>query len=426
VTIIAPDQLEYNEELYSKLDPRDKEVLYRFFNAHCDSLDYRPITKHAFTQDELRKVLASELEEETERFLEYHLRLSDEGVRTDPAIEYIAEHFDLEEDGLDAENRFELLLLLYENDLLDQLDELIIRAKIRSYSATRTYVFDEELDLAGHESRIAEFHHEWNQEQDDPKAVLADIEFESDQLVVIKLYQEVGPQHPHTFAFRLDGEEEIPVEPELRQVSYQQLKTIRFQLDQKQGKTEIVFTNSFTGWRVTMNAFFESVFSIDDFLNNIEEQRSGVAEEIEEELIDSVEDQEDPVSRTREKIDELRSDAERRIDGLNLPHDRKNDLKDRIKTIEISGSEILDDQSIETQEFRLIATLEGLFDSVDGIEQGFREMIKQAKEDNQAFVLTINDRPVQFTNGTWKGLGPGSMPDRDQRALELFFSDDDG
>ena len=52
-------------------------------------------------------------------------------------------------------------------------------------------------------------------------------------------------------------------------------------------------------------------------------------------------------------------------------------------------------------------------------------MIKQAESDNQAFVLTINDRPVEFSSGTWQGLGPGGLPDRDRRALELFFGDDD-
>jgi len=423
--ITIPDQQEYDEELYTTLDPRDKEVLYRLFNVHADQVDHRPITKGAFTQDELRKILASKLEEETRAFLDRYQELADEGVRTDPAVEYIAEHYNIADEDLDIENRYELLLLLYEEDLLEQLDELLIRAKIRSYSATRTYIFEDELEFSELGDKISSFHQKWNKEQDDPKAVLVDVEFEREQLVVIKVYQEVSPQYQNTFEFCLEDDAEIPQKPELTQVHYQQLKTIRFQLEQRDGETEIVFTEPFNRWRTTLNTFFDFVFDVEDFLDEIQERKSEAAEEIEQELIDSVEDQDDPVERTREKIDELRSNAESRIDDLDLPEDRKDDLKNRINTIEISGSEIVDDQSIETQEFRLIATLEGLFDSVDGIEEGFREMIKQAEEDNQAFVLTINDRPVQFSNGTWKGLGPGSMPDRDRRALELFFSDDD-
>ncbi len=424
--ISTPDQLDYDEELYTTLDPRDKEVLYDLFNFYADRLDHRPITRDTFTQDELRKIVASKLQEETRAFLDRYQKLADEGVRTDPAVEYIAEHYDVDEDSLDIENRYELLLLLYEEDILDQLDELLIRAKIRSYSATRTYVLEEELEVTRLDDGISSFHHRWNKEQDDPKVVLVDVEFEREQLAVLKIYQEVSPQYQNTFAFRLEDEDEIPEQPELTQVSYQQLKTIRFQLKQRDGETEIVFTKPLNRWRTTLNTFFDFVFDVDGFIESIHERKSEAAEEIEQELIDSVEAQDDPVERTREKIDELRDNAEQRIDNLDLPEVRKDDLKDRISTIEISGSEILDDQSINTQEFRLIATLEGLFDSVDGIEEGFREMIKQAEEDNQAFVITINDRPVQFSNGTWKGLGPGSMPDRDRRALELFFSDDDG
>lgn len=425
--ITTPGELDYDEELYATLAPRDKDILYRFFNVYADSLDHRPLDKDVFTQDELRKILASKLEEETRTFLDQHQKLADEGVRTDPAIEYLAEHYEITDGSLDVGNRFELLLLLYEENLIDRLDELLIRAKIRSYSATRTYILDEELEVSQLEEGITSFHRKWNKEQDDPKAVLVDDEFESDQLVVLKIYQEVNPQYQNTFAFRLgEDDEEVPMEPDLTQVNYQQLKTIRFQIEEREGETEIVFTEPFNRWQTTLNTFFDIAFDVDDFLDQIEERKSATAEEIEQELVDSVEAQEDPVQRTRNKIEELRSTAEDQIDNLDLPEEHKQDLKDRINTIEISGSEILDDQSIETQEFRLIATLDGLFDSVDGIEQGFREMIKQAGEDNRTFVLTINDRPVQFSNGTWKGLGPGSMPDRDRRALELFFSDDDG
>lgn len=424
--ITTPEELDYDEELYTTLAPRDKEVLYRFFNVYADDLDHRRLDKGAFTQDELRKILASKLDDETRTFLDQHQRLADEGVRTDPAIEYLAEHHDITDGSLEVGNRFELLLLLYEEDLIDRLDELLIRAKIRSYSATRTYVFDAELELSRLNDEIGTFHRKWNKEQDDPKAVLVDVEFESEQLFVLKIYQEVNHQYKNTFAFRLGEDDgEVPEKPELTQVNYQQLKTIRFQMEQREDETEIVFTEPFNRWRTTLNPFFDIVFGVDDFLGQIQERKSEAAEEIEQELVDSVEDQDDPVQRTRNKIDELRSNAEDRIEDLDLPESHKEDLKDRISTIEISGSEILDDQSIETQEFRLIATLDGLFDSVDGIEQGFREMIKQAEEDNRTFVLTINDRPVQFSNGTWKGLGPGSMPDRDRRALELFFSDDD-
>lgn len=84
--ITTPGELDYDEELYATLAPRDKDILYRFFNVYADSLDHRPLDKDVFTQDELRKILASKLEEETRTFLDQHQKLADESVRTDPRV----------------------------------------------------------------------------------------------------------------------------------------------------------------------------------------------------------------------------------------------------------------------------------------------------------------------------------------------------
>jgi hypothetical protein len=424
VAISKPDELDFDEELYQRLAPRDKDLLYRLFNVYRDQSDHRAIEKSTYTQDQLRKILAGELPDEIESFLDQYQNLVEEGVRTGPAVEYLAEHYDLSGDDLDVDTRYELLLLLHEEELIDQLDALVIRSRIRSYSANRSYVLPEELDLDALDERISEFHQYWNKEQEDPDAILVDTEFETDELVVLKIYQEVSERHPNTFAFREEDQEEIPVEPELTQVRYYKLKNIRFQVEVQSGETELIFTKPFNRWRRPLREFFEEVFSVDEFYDTLEERRSTVAEELEETIVESVEAKEDPISNARDTIESRRQDAKTQIEALDIPDSRKTSLKEKIETIEISGSEIFDDQSIETQEFRLIATLDGLFDSVDGIEEGFREMLKQADRDSQAFVLTINGRPVQFSDGTWQSIGPGTLPDTIQRALEVFFDGD--
>lgn len=425
MAISKPDQLDFAEDLYNELAPRNKEILYRLFNHHSDSLDYRPITKDTYTQDQLRKILASELENETRSILEQYKRLKRQNVRTNPAIEYLAEHYDIEASNLDISTRFELLLLLYEENLIEELEELIIRSSIRSYTATRSYVLDEHLDYAGIHNKLGDFHQKWNKKQKNPKPLKVEKEFGSEHLAVFKIYQETTEQYPEIFAFREDEDtDEIPEEPELTQTSYHQLKTIRFQLERRDQETHIVFTEPFTQWRRTLSAFFATVFDVDDALDRLEERESEVAKELENEIVASVEEGEDPISRTQETLDKRRSVAVDNIDRLDIPETRKTDLKDRIKTIEISGSEIVDDQSLETQEFRLIAVLDRLFDSVDGIERGFRDMIQKAESDNQAFVLTISNRPLQFSDGNWTSIGTGQLPDRDRRALEIFFDGD--
>lgn len=426
MTVHNPAQSDYDEELYSKLQPRSKEVLRRFFNYHSGNLDHRPIAEDSnFSKNDLCKIVAAELENELSNFFDMHRRFVEENVRTVPAIDYLAEHYEIDSEELDIDTRYELVLLLYEEDLIDRIDELITRSQIKSYSAKRSYILDRPLDFERLGERLEKFHREWNKKQEDPDAILVDKEFESENLVVLKIYQESTMQYPNTFSFRKQGKEDVPVRPELTRVQFQQLKTIRFQLEKTSSGTELVFTESFNRWGTTIDAFFESVFDLPNFRDKVEKASSPVAEEIEEEIVESIDQGEDPVKRARGTIDEKRKEAEARIDGLDIPETRKDEFKDRIETIEISGSEIVDDQSIETQEFRLIAGLDGLFKSVD-IEEGFRDMLKKAESEKQSFVVTINDRPVQFSDGSWSKIGAGTLPDKDQRALQIFFDGDDG
>jgi hypothetical protein len=426
MAIYDPDKLNYDKELYSQLQARNGDLLRRFFNAHVDNLDHRPIAEDGnHTQNELCKIVAAELEDEAKQYLNRYEKLVNQNVRTVPAIDYLAEHHDINNEELDVDSRYELLLLLYEEGLIDQLDELIIRSKIKSNSAKRTYVLDRELNFGTLADELDQFHKEWNKEQNDPDVILVDNEFESENLVVLKIYQETSMQHPKTFNFREKGEDEIPKTPELINIQYQQLKTIRLQVEPKDGETEFVFTESFNRWRRTLDKFFDSVFDVSDFFDEVKKAISPVAEEIEEEIVESIDRGDDPVAHARSKIGEKRDEAKERIDELDIPEDRKKEFRDRIETIEISGSEIEDDQSIETQEFRLIAGLDGLFNSVD-IEEGFRDMLEKAESEKQSFVITINDRPVQFSNGSWSKIGAGSLPDKDQRALQIFFDGEDG
>lgn len=423
MTIPRTDDLDVNEDIYDAFSSRNKSLLFRFFDLFRDTIDHRSTNKSTYTKEDLLRIIASKLQQPAEEFLEDYERLREEGVMTGPAVDYLAEHFDIPEEELDISNRFELLLLIYEEELTDAIGQIIIKTKIKSYSATRAFYIDTELNLEQVGERIDSFHQNWNLDNEDPDAVYVDEEFSSDNLVVLKIYQEIGEKRPFTFSFRLDKDtkDEIPKVPELTRATYYKLKTIRFQLERVDGETELIFTDSFNGWRATLGQFFSEVFSVDDILEDLSVRESDVANEIEDVIVESVEAREDPVSNARETIEEKQTDALKKVNSLDLPTDRKEELEHSIQTIQLSGSEILDDQSIKTQEFRLVAGLDDLFSSVDGIEEGFREMLKQADTESRAFVLTINDRPVQFSQGAWTHLGAGTLPERDKRALQIFF-----
>jgi hypothetical protein len=162
----TPNQVEYHEDLFEELENRDKDLLARFFNHNAEEKGYRLLDGDALTQEKLRKYVAGLMEEEIREFLDQYEQLAKSGVRTDPAIDYLSEHYDIQNEELDVDTRYQLLLLLYEEDLTDQLDELIVRSRIRSYSATRGYMLDEGLTFNDLEAGVEEFHRLWNREQE--------------------------------------------------------------------------------------------------------------------------------------------------------------------------------------------------------------------------------------------------------------------
>lgn len=420
VPVYNPEELEYEEELFDRLSSISKDVLVRFYNLHCDELGNRPIEESAHTRKELRQIIAAKLEDQMRDFLNDYERFKEESIRTSPAIEYITSNFNIDAEKLDINTRYELLIVLHEEGLNEVLDELIVRSKMRTYASSRDYVLTEEVDISEVEDDLQDFHEHWNNGSEDNKPARVKKEFESENLIVLKIFQEVNPQSPQTFKFRENELEEVPTVPELTTVSYHQLKTVRVQIATKEGETELVFSESFTRWRQLLPELFEIFFEIEDFFDEVDEVRSEVADDIEENMIEAIDEGEDPVETARDTISSRKEETEDEVDDLDVPDSRKEELKQRINSISISGSEITGDQSIETQEFRLIAGLEGLFDSVD-IEEGFKDLIEKADSDKQSFVLTVDERPVELNNGKWSKLGVGQLRDLDRRALEIFF-----
>lgn len=422
--ITTPIDFDYNQELYQDLTPRSKELLVDLFNFYRTAHDLEKIRKETYTKEQLLKILAGRFEEQMKEFLEYYESLSEEGVRTDPIVEFVGEHYEISEEKLKVNNRYELIILLLRNDLIQVIDEIIVRSKIRAKAPTNSYKLGEAVSLEDLEGRLTSFHEFWNQGDETEKALLVEIEYKSNNIAALKLYQEVNEQQQPTFTFRLDGDsEEFPRTPEVTQVSYVQLKTIRLQLEVHDASTKVVFSSPSETWRSTLRPFFDEVFGVDDFYSERSVETSEVAEELEETMIQKVENREDPVEGAREILEEKQGSAISEVDDMDLPQEHKEDLKDSIRSIQISGSEIIDDPSIETQEFRLVATLEQLFQTVDGIEEGFQEMLKQADSESQAFVLSVDGRPVQFTDGKWRPAGRGRLPHRTRKALQIFFED---
>lgn len=420
-----PDTLDYEEGLFEELGPRSKEVLYRLYNVIVEDRDYHKMAKGAHSQEEFRKILASEFKNEVREFLDTYEVLKEESVSIQSAIDYLNDNYEVDREKLDLDNRYELLILLYEEDLDDQLDELIDRTSIRSYATRRSYTLDQQVSLSRIDEKISKFHKWWNVENKEVRPIRVEVNIGDNQSwVVLKIYQEYSERSWDVFQFREEGTEDIPAVPEIEKVRKRPLKNMRLQVEQVEGQTVLTFTDSLQGWQRTLDSLFSSVFDVDDITEEIEEKKFEAAQAMEEDIATGIGEADDPVEFVHKNIDGRKDEALDRVEKLNLPDEKQQELRDKIETIEMSGGDISDDQSTSTEEFRLVAfSLEDLFNSVDGIQESFQDWLQKADRENQSFVLTIDGRPIQVSDGTWNAQGAGRISEDNQKALEIFFGE---
>jgi phage tail tube protein FII len=106
---------------------------------------------------------------------------------------------------------------------------------------------------------------------------------------------------------------------------------------------------------------------------------------------------------------------------MELTDDEETELKDRLDSIDLGGSELRGDVSTGTNQFRLVADLEDAYSSFNTMERTFEEILKKANEENIKFVIKIRGRPIAIDSGTWDLLENGRISDTNKRALETFF-----
>lgn len=431
------ETLDFDSKLAKKLKSIEKSNLIRLFNTFAEEIDPEKFDGEpvqAFDEESVKdrddfvRIIASDLPDQARRFLQDYETLKENNIQTKPAIQYLSQEGLLPAEKLGFRSRIDLLLGLYEQGLVNQIDEIAAGIDIRKNEWKRTFTLDTELDVQGVEKGLKTFHQNWNQDEDDPVPVRAICESKTENELILKLYQEKqsGSTSVKTFDFRLSSEPEIPAHPKPERVPIYELKELRFSVKIKDNQTEIVFADSKSTWNTTLNAFFDSVFGVEEVADKLERYSAEEAEEFEEELESSVEEdseeEKDPLASARSQIEERQKEILPKIDGLSIPDEEKVELKECIQSIQIGGSDIADDPSIATDEFRLVGELQSLFDSVD-ISTGFKDILEKADPDKRAFVIKVNGKSLALRDGQWQKLDPGSLGDTERQALEYFFGD---
>lgn len=417
-----PDELDYDEELFEKLRYRRLATVVRLYNAFAAGTDNRKMSRGAHTQEEFRKIIASEFQDQLREFFDYYEELDRENVGTQAAIDYLNNNYELDREDLDIENRYQLLVLLYETGIVDNISELVDRTSIRPYRTRRSFTFEQSIDISEVEHKLSQFHNYWNIERKEVRPLRIEIQDRDDGYLLLRLNQEFGEKKIDVFEFR-EGSDDLPAVPDVTRVGLWPLKNMRFEIETEGDMSNITFTDSLTGWQRTLDSLFYRVFGIDEITNKISEKRFDAVKELEEEIASGIGEAKDPVQFIQDNVNERRSKALDRVDKKNLPDTQKEELKEKIESIELSGGDILDDQSTSTEEFRMVAfSLEDLFSAVDGSQEVFQDYLSKADRENQAFVLTIENRPVQVKDGNWDPQG--RISELNEKALKIFFDQD--
>lgn len=324
------DNKEKNQEkFYKKLLKRDKDFLFRLLKFFTENSKVR---KKNNTKKELSKILVSDYLQEVKKFYSQYRKLRDENINLKYAKEYLNNNYELKRQELNFSGHHKLLLLIYELGLQKDTDKIIKRTKINSSKSLYSYILNDLLEFERLKDNIRHFHKDWNVQNANLYPLRVKFKQSEETRVSISILREYGKKSYRSFKFREKKNGKVPIEPEVEYSNYFPLKKIDFDLkvNLEDKKTLIIFTSNYNGWKRVLNKFFNEVFGITNFIENIIEKSSNNLKEIEEEIINAFkEDEENPLEFAQEKINNKIPIAIQKIGNLKINKEKKKILKKR-------------------------------------------------------------------------------------------------
>lgn len=412
-------------EIRSTLRHRSKDFVLNLANTLTGD-DY---DKEEYTKPDTIDELVSDYGLEVKQFVSDYETLDRESVNLRAAKDFISNNYeDVTRAQLDVDNRFSLLLSLYTLGLEGELSYIVAASRIYDRKGRRSYFIDREISVSTVTQSMDDFHEYWNSERTHPLLIRTYDSDISDGGTIFELFKEQGLRTRDEFEFRDNGSasEEYPTTPEITTQKFYPIKKIRFEISTEDGQTIFTFTDNYeNGWKKVLETLFKRTIDDEDIYDDLQRYKSEVATEIEQSATTAADDSE---SNDQSVTDIIEDGIERkiesakgRVDGMELTDEEKTDLKDRLGSIELGGSELRGDSSTGTNQFRLVADLEDAYSSFDTMERTFEEILKKANEENMKFVIKIKGRPIAIDSGTWDLLENGRISDKNKRALEAFF-----
>lgn len=407
-------------ELENDLKRRNNDTLQRFFEYTTGETTNRP-------PHQIVATLLNNHREEVEEFYESLAEIKTENLNRRDAEEYLNHELGVGGSDLNTSNRFELLLVIHEEELQDNLQEIIHRSKLYVRKSERQYILDIELPLDDLEPRAKRKFGRLNREVDnlDPVSVTATVD-DDDSRAYVGLFSEYGRRFIRYFEFREDEKRQAtPPDPSMTHGSIYPLKTLGIELVVQDEQTAITFTeNPRDGWTRTVRYFFRTVFGVSNVFQILNEQQSPTIVEIQKSARRAIQEGDDAVETMREVIAEKKESALDDLEEQEMPEEEKEAVETSISETDLVGYVITKDPNTSTNEFTIVASdLDELFKSVEGMRDTVDDYLRKAGSERVKQIVKVGDNHVVLDSGNYRPHYGSNLKSESEKAAKILFHD---
>ena len=384
---------------------------------------------HIFSGDEidgkkpeLAKVLVDNHQGEISEFLENLKKLSF-------AQPYIARDFlrdlypDKSQEIADIRRKHQILIFLYENNLIDKLEQVSFYCSFRGKELRNTYNLKTKTDLDYEQivGKLSEFTSTWNEGK---QLMVSTTHYTTaDEKLVISILREHNQKTYSQFSFR-DNQYDTSNNPsrfKLNPIKIFPVWPERMEFNKiGKGKYEIVFDFDPLSESSILNCFINSVFGPGSELEKTEIKS---VKEIQTEIKESMKK-----SPKWEEIDKLISKRKPPVIAkinadTTLSMERKTKIIGIVDSIQYAGPSLKDDPKTTTRELTMkignISTLFSVITSAKGFLQEFFSKVSKSTDNQNIY---INNKSVLLTKGSMKFST--RLSEDEKIALKLFLGEE--
>lgn len=396
------------------------------------------------------RLASGDLRDRTQQFLDHLEELRDARIAKGRTINYLEKTHGVD-DSL-VENIFSqkhrLLLVLYSYIYKSEqsIDFESVDREFRNflysvqfYTANTEVVYHTDEELPDFERvKIEAQRFEKRKNRGRQRAFRARVEPVEDEILKIRIFEELPPRRERIFKFRKNGiQPKTPDRPTVSRTTTYPIKTfgLNVHYENNNGATFIFSENPEDRWRSTVEEFLEDVFEITDPFDTLERRKSEVAVQIEDTASEAaaddkkvqevVRDVQDVISsRTREVIEQLKEMGDK-FDG------DMDQLQNLLHGVELAGIRVVQDQSTATGFFELRPrdSLLRQVEFVEGLDDALLTYLERADDENVRPILQVKhedgtSEKIILEDGNWSSLH-GALSDETTEALNHFFDDID-